>query len=842
MYSALAKLFLLFLPTLVLAQPGDCNGPTYAQIITDAAGQDIRLTAVIPYPGGSGDLLFGGTSGGHLWLLRSGRDGSERWRQRITTGSESTELSTLNGLVVDPEGFIAGVGSTYNGNAERGYLFRYDPRTELLAYFRQPNLQSEFTGLQVSGPDYVITGTRRGQPEPVFASAYYQQVRRSDGQPSGPDHLYDFLGEEAILDAQLLPDGDLLTVGNTTLLGGAGKIRAAFSRIAPDGTVRWSYAGPVPQSARGKLFAYDVEVVGQQAYVLHWGNIGQITGGLNTTIEISSIDLVTGEHRRTTTYDLTDFNGEQGLELVAVADGFLVYGFSLIGRRYPWIMKVSTAGAVQWAKSYELPGNATLYQRANDALLADDEGIVALATYNFPDGRPRAGLVLRLEENGELRDGCLNVRDLAVTESNVFPAVWTEINHEASSLGLSWTDSPAAISSVELVLTDDCDRSCESCDVRSFRQLVVCRGESAVLAGTAQDQAGVYTDTLPGPEPGCDSLVLTELIVSDGPRVDYRVDRACNLARAQVQVVVTEGQAPYAVAWSVSGASGLRAELETGTYQITVTDAAGCFPKVIDVIVPAGNGTPLEYVATPPACPGDSTGSIALRPAGRGSLRLLSVNGQFRPPTPPVADALADLPAGEYAVTIRDSTGCEVFRQVTLPRPAPASVRITGNARPRLGDETTLIAQSPDAASFLEYRWRATDSLSCTDCPLTRLRPTGPTVVHLSARTEAGCLVADSLRFEVLEDAPRIYLPTAFSPNGDGLNDSWRPGVGPEVDLVETCVVYDRWGQQVWALGAAADDWWDGRGASPGTYVYHLTARLISGRRIERSGEVLLLR
>ncbi len=78
-------------------------------------------------------------------------------------------------------------------------------------------------------------------------------------------------------------------------------------------------------------------------------------------------------------------------------------------------MKLSLTGEVNWARSYEIPGNALLYLRANQQLHTDDTGITALASFSYTDGSPRKGLVLRLDPNGLSDAGCLNVRSLEVS-------------------------------------------------------------------------------------------------------------------------------------------------------------------------------------------------------------------------------------------------------------------------------------------------------------------------------------------------------------------------------------------------------------------------------------------
>jgi gliding motility-associated-like protein len=96
----------------------------------------------------------------------------------------------------------------------------------------------------------------------------------------------------------------------------------------------------------------------------------------------------------------------------------------------------------------------------------------------------------------------------------------------------------------------------------------------------------------------------------------------------------------------------------------------------------------------------------------------------------------------------------------------------------------------------------------------------------------------------------RIYVPTAFSPNGDGINDGLDVFVncGFEHRLLRFAV-FDRWGGQVYASGAGGAPAWDGRAkgrpAMPGLYTWFLEYEILRNGQLERhikKGEVSLLR
>lgn len=84
-----------------------------------------------------------------------------------------------------------------------------------------------------------------------------------------------------------------------------------------------------------------------------------------------------------------------------------------------------------------------------------------------------------------------------------------------------------------------------------------------------------------------------------------------------------------------------------------------------------------------------------------------------------------------------------------------------------------------------------------------------------------------------------IYIPNTFTPNGDGLNDTF--GIAGEAILEFNMQIFNRWGQLVFEA-ANVNDRWDGtflgQKVPIGTYVYKLTATSASGIRQKKEGSV----
>ena len=89
-----------------------------------------------------------------------------------------------------------------------------------------------------------------------------------------------------------------------------------------------------------------------------------------------------------------------------------------------------------------------------------------------------------------------------------------------------------------------------------------------------------------------------------------------------------------------------------------------------------------------------------------------------------------------------------------------------------------------------------------------------------------------------------IYFPTAFTPNGDFLNEQLRVPWANRNKLVRLRI-YNRWGEIVFSTAIAAKGWdgkFKGRPQPAGVYVYYLEMQGLSGHKLDQKGTVLLIR
>ncbi len=145
------------------------------------------------------------------------------------------------------------------------------------------------------------------------------------------------------------------------------------------------------------------------------------------------------------------------------------------------------------------------------------------------------------------------------------------------------------------------------------------------------------------------------------------------------------------------------------------------------------------------------------------------------------------------------------------------------------------------------YHWTPEYSLSdpgSTDPVATPPRSTEYWVTVTDQR--AGCRVDTNLYIEVIPvicEEPNIFVPNAFSPNGDGHNDVLHVRGSFIEEMV--FVIYDRWGEKVFESSRPREGWdgtYKGRKVDPAVFVYYLEVKCIGGKSFFKKGNVTVLK
>lgn len=168
---------------------------------------------------------------------------------------------------------------------------------------------------------------------------------------------------------------------------------------------------------------------------------------------------------------------------------------------------------------------------------------------------------------------------------------------------------------------------------------------------------------------------------------------------------------------------------------------------------------------------------------------------------------------------------------------------------PNVGNDTVIVKGEYiqfDARGGVDYYWMPATLLNDQNISNPRggiYSDTGLYLYRVFVRTNYGCTGYDTIRVRVVNNA-FFVLPTAFTPNGDGKNDIFRP-IAAGYKTLKYFRVFNRWGEVVF-MGNSIDDGWDGthkgKKADMGTYFWEIQYVDRFGEEGLEKGDVTLVR
>jgi len=185
---------------------------------------------------------------------------------------------------------------------------------------------------------------------------------------------------------------------------------------------------------------------------------------------------------------------------------------------------------------------------------------------------------------------------------------------------------------------------------------------------------------------------------------------------------------------------------------------------------------------------------------------------------------------GDYWLEL-DQNGCKLRDTLSVvPRPKPVVY---------LGPDTTVCKNKPvvlntGASTFDTYLWSTGETT-----PSILITQTGTYSITV---TQSGCETADTI--VVIPGDCGVYIPSAFTPNNDNLNDNF--GVVENTTLqYYSMQIFSKWGQLIFTSNDVTKKWdgtFKGKNMPNGSYVWILNYTNIRGRKFYEQGTVMLLR
>ena len=371
------------------------------------------------------------------------------------------------------------------------------------------------------------------------------------------------------------------------------------------------------------------------------------------------------------------------------------------------------------------------------------------------------------------------------------------------------------------------------------------------------NEPGLYTFIVTDNNNGCSiDTMVTVLQNIDVPMADAGVSYEFDCINPNLQLAATASQGmEFNYNWSTTNGNIIFGQNTltpivnmNGSYTLTVTNTFnGCINTSVatvteDMDIPQN----ADFEITPPACYGEYNASINVATVFGGEPPYqfsFNNSGSF--------DDFSEflyLGAGAYAVAVRDADGCQWDTVLTIEDPDPVVVELGDDLFIELGDDIELEAQTNIPFSELsEVVWTTLDSIPCTDCLVQNLSPLETTGYAVTLTSENGCITDDEVLVYV-ENKKRIFIPNAFSPDGDGNNDVFMIYGGSGVEEVEEFMIFNRWGELVFEQNNFQpndalfgwDGFFQGKKLNPAVFIYFAKIKYINGESEIIKGDLFL--
>ncbi len=370
-------------------------------------------------------------------------------------------------------------------------------------------------------------------------------------------------------------------------------------------------------------------------------------------------------------------------------------------------------------------------------------------------------------------------------------------------------------------------------------------GETTETA-TALD-AQIHTVTLVN-DMGCestDSLFIPQPSNALVANIEIMEEIACGGDTNGVLADATfGGNGNYEYIWSNGATSDFIDNLPAGTYDLIVRDEKGC---VDDTTVTLLEPIPLDAMVSSQdvTCPaGDNSGIVFFNnPTGGTAPYQFAVNNQSFSNNMEITNLSAD----SYTALMRDDNGCEkAFDPIIINNPPEVTVNLGADMEINLGQ---IIELEASTNRLVSYEWFSTDSLDCLDCATVSARPTGNAQFSVIVTDEiTGCTAEDELSVLVLKTR-RLFVPNAFSPNGDGINDQLTLFGAEEVSKILRFEIYSRDGALVFKRdnfnltnGIGWDGAYNGQALSTDVFIYFAEVEFVDDVTEIFKGDFTLIR
>ncbi len=375
------------------------------------------------------------------------------------------------------------------------------------------------------------------------------------------------------------------------------------------------------------------------------------------------------------------------------------------------------------------------------------------------------------------------------------------------------------------------------------------------------EEVTISVETVSGCE--CGNVIATDMCTAQAcppitldlstPNNDFCLED--NGAAFDLDVIINGGDGITIGQWSGIGISNAEngtfepMDAGVGTHTLTYNYSQdNCdFSNSIDITIFSSPTATVDLVD--PECYDSPSGCLTVNASGGDGSYTYFVDGNVI-----ASNNECDLVPGDYEVMVEDGNGCNYVEMVSISAAFVPSFELNSPLNLIAGTENTVSLDSniPNASiDSIEIFQDGVLVCSGTDCLNYAYTAEDDDVFIATIYFDNACSISAEVTVSVdVIEVTDVYIPTIFSPNGDGFNDTFGIFTDETVVAVNSFFIFDRWGEQVFgAEQFLANDpafEWDGTFKGeipiPGVYVYYVEYVLDTGELVKESGDITLVR
>lgn len=360
---------------------------------------------------------------------------------------------------------------------------------------------------------------------------------------------------------------------------------------------------------------------------------------------------------------------------------------------------------------------------------------------------------------------------------------------------------------------------------------------------------------------GCLATRPVSIVIT--PAVDVQLDQITQPIRCygdtgSFRVRATVGGNPDTFTYTLlqtgtTNTTGLFTGLPAGTYTIrAVHHSSGCYDSTTITLTQPDSLSLADSSTTPTTCRTSADGQIQVTIRGGTPPYTYTWTSASGNTLPTNSNTLTGLQIGTYTLSLSDANGC-TYGPISWTVGYIYDAQIQGITPEIIGQcperRTARIQVARQGVEPLLYVWTWSDGRrDTTTQPIIEREYSqlegGDFTVKVEVTSGGNCLVETQTQFSI-PVCSGLIIPSAITPNGDGINDIWNiQALGFQR---YTVTVYNRWGTELWTNGGDPTKLWNGTDKSgqaviEGVYTFVFVGTDQNGKQVTRTGTVTVLR